>query len=121
VVEDNDEVRGLLRATLERGGYRVVEAADGSEGSRAIASTAPALVLLDIDLPDMNGLDLCRQLRAAPATARLPIVIVSAAIGQTDRQAGLAAGADDYVTKPFSPRSLLARVDERLGTARASG
>lgn len=114
VVEDDDDVRGLLRITLERGGYQVVEAANGGDGARAMAASSPALILLDLNLPDMSGLDLCRRLKGEPATAAVPVLIVTAATDQIDRRAGLAAGADDYVAKPFSPRALLARLQERL-------
>jgi DNA-binding response OmpR family regulator len=114
-VEDDDVIRGLVRAILERGGLRVVEAIDGEEALELAERASPDLVLLDVNLPGIDGPEVCRRLRAAGAT--LPIVMVTGAADEDDRRRGLEAGADAYLTKPFRPADLLARLAGHLGGA----
>jgi DNA-binding response OmpR family regulator len=111
IVEDDRDIALSLRLKLERdGGYRVDTVVDGAEGLRAAVDSPPNLVLLDINLPGMDGFEICRRLRKDPATAAIPIIMLTARIDETDRVAGLEFGADDYITKPFSPKEALARV-----------
>ena len=107
LVEDEEDIATLVRTYLEKDGFRVIWAARAAEGLQALADNEIRLAILDLQLPDGDGLDLCRAIRA---TSRLPIVIVTARDEEIDRITGLELGADDYVTKPFSPRELVARV-----------
>jgi DNA-binding response OmpR family regulator len=111
VVDDDAKIVRLVRTYLERSGYRVVEAADGRSALAAIALEAPALVVLDVMLPEVDGLAV---LRAVRRTDRTPVIILSARGLVDDRIAGLAAGADDYLPKPFSPAELVLRVERIL-------
>jgi DNA-binding response OmpR family regulator len=115
VVDDDAKIVRLVRTYLERAGHRVVEASDGRGALSAIALEAPALVILDIMLPEVDGLAV---LKAVRRTDRTPIIILSARGLTDDRIAGLAAGADDYVPKPFSPAELVLRVQRVLDRAR---
>jgi two-component system, OmpR family, alkaline phosphatase synthesis response regulator PhoP len=110
VVDDEEDILELLDHNLSLEGYQVVRAASGEQALPLARTTAPDLILLDLMLPGMSGLDLCRILSADEKTASIPIVIVSAKSDEADVIAGLELGADDYVTKPFSVRLLLARV-----------
>ena len=110
VVEDEPDIRELVRYNLEQAGFRVVEAEDGETALHKVRSEQPALVLLDLMLPEGDGLEVCRILRGERQTAALPIVMLTAKAAEVDRVLGLEFGADDYVTKPFSPRELVARV-----------
>ena len=110
VVEDEAALVTLLRYNLEREGFRVAEARDGEEAMLQIAEQMPDLVVLDWMLPLMSGIEVCRQLRRLPETRRLPIVMLTARGEEGDKLRGLDAGADDYVTKPFSPSELIARM-----------
>ena len=110
VVDDDPNVVHLARLYLEREGYRVVSAGDGARGLALAREERPGLVVLDLMLPRMNGLDLCRTLRREPDTQTVPIIMLTARAEEADRLAGLDIGADDYVTKPFSPPELAARV-----------
>ena len=110
VVEDEKDIRELVRYHLEQENYAVREADTGEKALAQIASERPALVVLDLMLPGVDGLEVCRRLRAAEATRALPVVMLTAKAAEVDRVLGLELGADDYVTKPFSPRELLARV-----------
>ena len=120
VVEDEDDIRELLRYNLEQEGYAVEEAADGAEALSRIQRRVPDLVLLDLMLPRMSGLELCRRMRANRETARLPIIVVTAKGAEVDRVLGLEMGADDYVVKPFSLREVVARVKALLRRANAA-
>jgi two-component system alkaline phosphatase synthesis response regulator PhoP len=120
VVEDDADVRELLRYNLEHEGFAVEQAADGAEALRLIERRVPELMILDLMLPGMPGLDLCRKLRNTPATATMPILILTAKGEEVDRVLGLELGADDYVVKPFSPRELVARIKGLLRRARAA-
>ena len=107
VVEDEMKIARLIRDYLEQAGFAVVEAADGEAALAAARATHPDLVLLDLGLPGIDGLDVTRRLRQASA---VPIIVVTARTDETDKVVGLELGADDYVTKPFSPKELVARV-----------
>ncbi|HZO49774.1 MAG TPA: response regulator transcription factor [Gaiellaceae bacterium] len=107
LVEDEEEIASLVRAYLERDGFRVVWASRGVDGLLALAQHEVRLAILDLQLPDADGLDLCRAIRQEGS---LPIVILTARDDEVDRVTGLELGADDYVAKPFSPRELAARV-----------
>jgi DNA-binding response OmpR family regulator len=111
VVEDDADIALSLRYNLEReGGYAVAVAGDGEEALSEAGRNPPDAVLLDLNLPGMDGVEVCRLLRARPATARVAIVMVTARAGEAERIAGLDLGADDYVTKPFSVKEVLARL-----------
>ena len=109
LVDDEAVMRDLIRFSLAQAGLEVVEAGDGVEALEKLNAFAPDLVVLDLMLPGMPGLELCQRLRSRADTARLPIIVVSAKSSATDKALGLAMGADDYITKPFSPRDLLMR------------
>lgn len=110
VVEDEDPIREMLRVTLEGAGYRVHEAADTHQAERVMADDRPDIVLMDWMLPGASGLDLTRRMRKDPATREIPIIMLTARGEEGSKVAGLDAGVDDYVTKPFSTRELLARI-----------
>ena len=110
VVEDEKDIRELVRFHLEQEGYAVREAESGESALTVVVAERPALVVLDLMLPAMDGLEVCRRLRAAEGTRALPVIMLTAKAAEVDRVLGLEFGADDYVTKPFSPRELVARV-----------
>jgi DNA-binding response OmpR family regulator len=110
VVEDEPEIRALIVYHLSREGFRCRTAATGAAALADIRRHPPDLVILDLMLPELDGLELCRRLRADPATAALPLIMLTARADEVDRVVGLELGADDYVTKPFSPKELVARV-----------
>jgi len=111
VVEDDPDIALSLRHKLERdGGFEVDVVADGVLGLESAKGAPPDLVVLDLNLPGMDGFAVCRDLRKHAATAAVPIIMLTARIGEDDRVAGLDLGADDYITKPFSPKEALARV-----------
>jgi two-component system phosphate regulon response regulator PhoB len=109
VVEDSEAIRSLLTKLLGRRGYDVVAVSRGQEALDAAAGGFD-LVLLDVGLPDLNGLEVCRQLRSRPATADLPIILLTGRAQPGDIRDGLAAGADDFLTKPFEEAELIARL-----------
>ena len=110
VVEDEPDIRHLVVFHLTRDGFRCRTAATGAEALADIRTHRPDLVILDLMLPEMDGLDVCRRLRAEPATAAIPVIMLTAKADEVDRIVGLELGADDYVVKPFSPKELVARV-----------
>jgi phosphate regulon transcriptional regulator PhoB len=118
IVEDEPDIRELVVHHLKREGYQVSVAASGEEALRQVQASPPDLVLLDLMMPAMNGLEVCRRLRQDPVTASLPIVMLTAKGDEIDRVLGLEIGADDYVVKPFSPKELLARVRAVLRRSR---
>jgi DNA-binding response OmpR family regulator len=125
VVEDEQDIAGLIKHTLERSGDGQVEiVSSGDTALRAVTERPPDLVILDLNLPVLSGTEVCRILRGRPATANVPIIMLTARTGESDRVTGLDLGADDYVTKPFSLRELSARVRavlrRRQGAAGAS-
>ena len=117
VVEDDRSLREGLAMNFQLRGYRVVTAADGDEGLRKAFDERPDLIVLDVMLPDGDGLDFTRELRADKRTRRLPLLMLTARGEPTDRVVGLEIGADDYLGKPFEPRELLARVKALLRRA----
>ena len=118
VVEDEPDIRGLIVHHLERDGFRCRTAANGGEALAAVRVGAPDLIVLDIMLPGMDGLEVCRRLRADTSAATVPIIMLTAKADEVDRVVGLELGADDYVAKPFSPKELIARVRAVLRRAR---
>jgi phosphate regulon transcriptional regulator PhoB len=120
VVEDEADIRELLRYNLAQEGFAVEEAGDGAEALDRIGRRAPDLMVLDLMLPQMSGLELCRRMRSNPDTAKLPILVVTAKGAEVDRILGLEMGADDYVVKPFSPREVVARVKALLRRANSA-
>jgi len=110
VVEDEDDIRNLVAMNLRRAGFSVLTAADGEEALAKAAVHLPPVVLLDLMLPDIQGTEICARLRADPATAGTYVIMVTARGEEDDRLEGFEAGADDYVTKPFSTRELVLRV-----------
>ena len=110
IVEDEANIRQLVKYNLEKESFQVLEAEDGLLGLRLAKAEKPDLVLLDLMLPQMDGLEVCRSLKGNPATAALPIIMLTAKSEEIDKVIGLELGADDYMTKPFSPRELVALV-----------
>jgi DNA-binding response OmpR family regulator len=115
VVDDDPVIQKLLQVNFEMEGYNVVTASDGEEGLQKAREIEPACVLLDIMMPKMNGLEVAAALKGDAATKKIPIILLSAKAQSFDVQAGLDAGADDYVTKPFDPLELLERVGKLTG------
>jgi CheY-like chemotaxis protein len=119
IADDEQPLRLLVRATLEdeseEGRYEIIEAADGNETLEIARREQPELILLDIAMPGLTGLEVCKMLKADPATSDLMIVMLTAKGQQSDRERGFAAGADDYFAKPFSPLELLQLVDRVMG------
>ncbi len=110
IVEDEKDILQLVKLYLEKEGYRIVTASTGSEGLAQVRTEKPDLVVLDLMLPEIDGLEICKRLRSSPDTAMLPIIMLTAKAEESDTIIGLELGADDYVTKPFSPKTLVARV-----------
>ena len=117
IIEDNEDTRELLKYNLTASGYAVADAADGHDGLEAARAFMPDLILLDLMLPGMDGLEVCRRLKQAPETARVPVIMLTARGEEVDRIVGLELGADDYVVKPFSPRELTLRIKAVLRRA----
>lgn len=119
VVDDDEDARVLLMRALARSALalEVATAADGRQALETVARRRPHAVITDIMMPRMDGFDLCAALRADPATAGIPVIIVTALEGDSDRRRGLAVGADEYLTKPFSGSILTERLAELLATA----
>jgi DNA-binding response OmpR family regulator len=114
VVEDNPDIAELITHYLQRAGHVTDHLASGGEVLRHARASAPDLIVLDVMLPGMDGLEVCQGLRSDPATAAIPIIMLTARGEEPDRVRGLELGADDYVTKPFSPKELVARVKALL-------
>src|SRR3989442_6982377 len=114
IVEDEQGVVHLLRARLEPEGFQVIAAYDGQAGLRAVTEARPDLLILDLTLPGLDGFEICRRIRRQPESARLPILVLSGRTEEVDKVVLLELGADDYVTKPFSPKELVARVKTLL-------
>lgn len=110
VVEDEPDIRKLVHYNLTQERFKVLEAEDGEKALKIVQRERPHLVVLDLMLPGLSGLEVCRHLREREETAKLPILMLTAKAGEADRVVGLEMGADDYLTKPFSPRELVARV-----------
>ena len=114
VVDDEPEAVELVEFNLKQAGYDVITALDGAEALTKARNKTPDLIVLDLMLPEMSGLEVCQTLRRDPATARIPIIMLTARAAEIDRVLGLELGADDYLTKPFSPRELVLRVKKIL-------
>ena len=121
VVEDDHDIAHLLSHSLGRAGFSVEVLHSGAEVQAAVRRAAPDLVLLDLMLPGLGGLEVCRSLRDDPRTAALPIIVLTARAEESDRIVGLELGADDYITKPFSPNEVVARVRALLRRTRRGG
>ena len=110
VVEDEADIRKLITYHLSQERFRVVETENGEDALDLVQQETPRLIVLDLMLPSLSGLDFCKIIRQNPETAHTPILMLTAKAGETDRVVGLELGADDYITKPFSPREMVARV-----------
>jgi two-component system phosphate regulon response regulator PhoB len=110
VVDDEPDALELIEFNLKAAGFEVVTAMDGESALKKARALSPALIILDVMLPEMDGLEVCKTLRRDPATLPIPIIMLTAKAAEIDRVLGLELGADDYVTKPFSPRELVLRV-----------
>ena len=121
VIEDEKEIRDLVRYNLEKAGYRVAAAADGEEGLKQLFASRPDALVLDLMLPGLNGLEIVREVRGEPLTHDLPVLILTARSAEMDKLLGFEQGADDYLTKPFSPRELVARVKALLRRSKPTG
>ena len=117
VVEDDPDIAALVRRYLEKAGFSVDTLASGREALTAIAAKPPDLLVLDLMLPHVDGLEICRNVRGNPATAAIPVIMLTARAEESERIVGLELGADDYVAKPFSPNELVARVRALLRRA----
>jgi two-component system, OmpR family, phosphate regulon response regulator PhoB len=116
VAEDSHTVQAMVSSRLERSGYDVLATDNGSDALRLAQERRPALVILDVEMPGMTGVEVTRMLRAENGTRDIPIILLTAFGEETDVAAGYAAGANDYITKPFSPQELQSRVLSLLGT-----
>ena len=121
VVEDEQPIRDLIAFGLRRAGFQVALAADSQTARASIVDRRPALVLVDWMLPDTSGLELTRQLRKDPNTRDIPVIMLTARADESDKIAGLEGGADDYMTKPFSARELVARIQALLRRMQPAG
>lgn len=120
IADDEEGVRSLVRMTLESDAYEILEASDGEQALALAREHHPGLVLLDVVMPGLSGIEVCRALKGDPATATIAVVMLTAKAQASERAAGRAAGADDYFTKPFSPKALLSKVEEMLGVEEES-
>ena len=119
VADDEQDIREMVAYRLSRSGYRIIEARDGEEAFQLAADQALDMAVLDVMMPRLNGFDLTERLRHTPATERLPILLMSASVQEADISRGFAAGADGYLTKPFTPDQLLTRVRDVLSRGAA--
>ena len=119
VVDDEESIRELLKYNLEKNGYEVWVATDGLEGIQ-LAKNEPDLVLLDVMLPEMDGFEVCREMKSHAVLSKIPVIMLTARDEEIDKVLGLELGADDYMTKPFSTRELLARIKAVLRRSRGS-
>lgn len=119
IADDDADIRELVTFKLEQANLEVLAVGDGVAALEAARAHRPRLAVLDVAMPGMSGLDVCRMLRADPATSDMLIIMLTARVQEEDVEGGFSAGADDYVAKPFSPRELVSRVQALLGRARA--
>lgn len=115
IADDESGIRSLVKMTLQRKQYEILEASDGEEALALARKHHPELVLLDVMMPGLTGFEVCRALKDDPATSSATVVMLTAKAQDSDRAEGLAAGADDYFTKPFSPIALLRKIDDVYG------
>ncbi|MCA2218512.1 response regulator transcription factor [Jidongwangia harbinensis] len=119
VADDDADIRDLVAFKLEQAGFEVIAVGDGPAAVEQAALRHPALAVLDVSMPGLSGIDVCRILRGEPATADMLIIMLTARVQEQDVEGGFSAGADDYVTKPFSPRELVSRIQALLSRTRA--
>lgn len=119
IADDDADIRDLIALKLEQAGFDVITAEDGPTALSAAQDRAPEVAVLDVSMPGMSGLDVCRVLRADATTASMMIIMLTARAQETDVESGFSAGADDYLVKPFSPRELTSRVHALLARARS--
>ena len=119
IADDDADIRDLVAFKLEQANLDVVAVGDGVSALQAVRTHHPKLVVLDVSMPGMSGLDVCRMLRADPQTKDILVLMLTARVQEQDVEGGFSAGADDYVTKPFSPRELVSRIQALLARARA--
>jgi DNA-binding response OmpR family regulator len=119
VADDDADIRDLVAFKLEQAGFEVIAVEDGRTALEQARSQQPTLAVLDVSMPGLSGIEVCRMLRADAATAGMLIVMLTARVREQDVEGGFSAGADDYVTKPFSPRELVSRIQALLSRARA--
>jgi len=116
LADDEPAVRRLVTATLaDESRYQILEASDGAEALRLARAERPAIILLDVNMPELDGIEVCRALKSDPSTAGIVIEMLTAMAQTADRERGMAVGADSFFTKPFSPLALLEKVEEVLG------
>jgi DNA-binding response OmpR family regulator len=118
VADDDADIRDLVAFKLEQAGLEVITVGDGQAAVETARARRPDLAVLDVSMPGLSGIDVCRTLRAEPATAGMLIIMLTARVQEQDVEGGFSAGADDYVTKPFSPRELVSRIQALLTRAR---
>lgn len=121
VADDEPDVLNLVTLNLKGAGFTVLQAEDGNEALKQARDALPALIVLDLMLPELSGLEVCKVLKKDPQTAQIPIVMLTAKAEEIDRIVGLELGADDYITKPFSPRELILRVQSVLRRVSSGG
>jgi two-component system phosphate regulon response regulator PhoB len=121
VVDDDPDIRSVIAFKLQRAGYTVYEEADGEAGLAAATEEHPDLVLLDWMMPRLSGVEVCRAIRDDASLDRTPVIMLTAKAQEPDVQRAFAAGADDYIVKPFSPRELISRVQQVLARAATDG
>ena len=119
VADDDADIRDLVAFKLEQAGLEVVAVEDGQAALERARAVLPTLAVLDVSMPGLSGIDVCRMLRADPTTAGMLIIMLTARVQEQDVEGGFSAGADDYVTKPFSPRELVSRIQALLSRIRA--
>jgi two-component system, OmpR family, phosphate regulon response regulator PhoB len=119
VADDDADIRDLVAFKLEQAGLEVVAVEDGEAALEQARARQPELAVLDISMPGLSGIDVCRMLRADPTTSGMLIIMLTARVQEHDVEGGFSAGADDYVTKPFSPRELVSRIQALLSRTRA--
>ena len=118
ICDDEANIRNIMDFSLEAEGFLAVSAEDGDGALQAAMTEEPDLIILDVMMPGADGLTVCRELKQNPRTRHIPVLMLSARAGKGDREAGLAAGAEEYVTKPFSPQRIVDKVNEMLGVKR---
>jgi two-component system, OmpR family, phosphate regulon response regulator PhoB len=119
VADDDADIRDLVTFKLEQAGLEVIPVEDGQAALEQARTRQPTLAVLDVSMPGLSGIDVCRMLRADPATAGILIIMLTARVQEQDVEGGFSAGADDYVTKPFSPRELVSRIQALLSRTKA--
>lgn len=121
IVDDETDILEIVSSSLKNEGFKTKTFRDGGDFMLSARSIAPDLVLLDLMLPEMDGMEICRHLKSQPSTASIPVIMITAKATELDVVLGLEMGADDYITKPFSPRELVARVKSALRRGKAPG